>query len=978
MSSNSIHQDYSNPNIIKYRYNISKELPNINRFNFNNRNKNFNIISHSLSQNKNLQYHQKNNVIPKLVETEKINNFHSFYEKENSKKPESSNNTILNDNVIELKDLLGQNSNKPIELNMLSEPMKKFNQRKVSSKSFGIITSYAANTNQGIVRNYNEDRVSIIINMNKPNTYKSALPWPKISYFAIFDGHAGNKCAEYLRENLLKLICSNAYFPENIPEAIRFGFEKADEEFLNNYAMIDGQLKDNSGTCGLILLIINNDVFIGNVGDSRCIGSFNNGKLHRDITRDHKPNTPYEKERIISNGGQIYQTKTHIKVQENLILKNKILLGPYRVFPGRLSVSRTIGDAEGKIPILGGNPNVIICKPDIYKFNIIENDIDYFILGCDGIYDQLTSKDVFKCVSLILDRNKKIMEKIEYNRLNKNEYNSLIGNDIDIHSTCGDIVDLVLKAAMIRQSYDNVTCLIISFKNLLDNNYIIYNDNSLENTKNGMEIYSSIKREPRALKTSNSNNNYERNSSVNKKNINIHGISKIIKKLRSGNSDSSLFKKKEEIEIENEINEYSRKPVMNNFFLKNFNKNRKENYILHPSQSNGNINITDINNHSHSINNIYNYYREEKKNSYINSDNNENKDLQIIYKNINSNSFIYNPNKTLKSSNSHNSISNLDKDELENKKGKLFYNKKRINYNAFRKKNESSPKYNDREVEKMIETENIENVRQNKTFVNSNSRNMHNSRPKRLLNINSFIYNNNNFKINNYTESNTNINKDNCCSVKNLYNNKTEENNIINYKLNNNIIDINNDEKTADENVNNNFLSEKKFRANKAFHNIVKNRSNKMNLFKNFDKRKEDSSLSRNNNPFKQEYNDINKNNKISSLQSFKAFKSFGIKKINPSPKSSFISKENGNKNNDGEYNNHKYFDSNNNNYKREKNGKNEEIKEKFDTFSNINKSHNRIAEPRYTNTRNHKELKVKYSSNQIRCNTEYTYKKKI
>ena len=985
MSSNYIHQDYSNPNIIKYRYNNEKELPNINKLNYNKRNKKFNIISHSLSQNKNIQYQQQNNIIPRIVETEKINNFHSFYEKENSKKSESTNNTIFNDNIIELKDLLGQNSNKPIELSMLSEPMKKFNQRKISSKSFGIITSYAANTNQGIVRNYNEDRVSIIINMNKPNTYKSALPWPKISYFAIFDGHAGNKCAEFLRENLLKLICSNAYFPENIPEAIRYGFEKADEEFLNNYAMIDGQLKDNSGTCGLILLIINDDVYIGNVGDSRCIGSFNNGKLHRDITRDHKPNTPYEKERIISNGGQIYQTKTHIKVQENLILKNKILLGPFRVFPGRLSVSRTIGDAEGKIPILGGNPNVIICKPDIYKFNIIENDIDYFILGCDGIYDQLSSKDVFECVSVILDRNKKIMEKIENNKLNKNEYNSLFENDIDIHSTCGDIVDLVLKAAMIRQSYDNVTCLIISFKNLLNNNYIIYNDNSLENTKNGMEIYSSLKREPRVLTTSNSSNNYD---SANKKNINMHGISKIIQKLRSGNSDSSLFKKKKELEIENEINEYSRKPVINNVFLRNHNKKRKEHYILHPSQSNGKINITEINGHSHSINNIYNN-KEEKKNPYINSNNNENKDIQIIYKNINSNSFIYNPNKTMKSSNSHNSITNLDKEELENKKGRLFYNKKRINYNAFRRKNESSsPKLNIREAEKIIETDNIGNVRQNKTFVNNNinSRNLHNNRPKRILNINSFIYsNNNNFKINNYTESNNNLNKNNCFSLKNLYNNKTEDNDNNNYKFNNNnIIDINNDEKTNND-INNNFLTESKVKTNKVFHNIMKNKSNKVNLLKNFDKIKPDSSLSRNNNPFKQEYNDINKKIKNNSIQSFKAFKSFGIKKINPSPKNSFISKENGNNGNgnnnyEGEYLNNKYIytNNNNNNYKRDKIVKNGEIKEKFDTYSNVNKSNNKITEPRYSNTRNHKELKVKYSSNQIRCNTEYTYKKKI
>ena len=356
----------------------------MNRYNLNNKNIKLNLIPHSFSQNKNNHYNQQNNGIPSLIHPEKIKNIHNFYENENSKKSDTNiNSTLNNNNFIEIKDLLGKNANKPIELKMLNEPITKFNQGKISSKSFGIISSYAANTNQGIVRNYNEDRVSIIINMNRPSNYQSSLPWPKISYFAIFDGHAGNKCAEYLRENLLKLICSNIFFPENIPEAIRLGFEKADEQYLNNYAMINGQLRDNSGTCGLILLIVNNEVYIGNVGDSRCIGSFNNGKIQRDITRDHKPNIPFEKERIIANGGQIYQTKTNIKIQENYILKNKILLGPFRALPGRLSVSRTIGDAEGKIPILGGNPNVIICKPDIYKFNILDNDIDFFVLGCD-------------------------------------------------------------------------------------------------------------------------------------------------------------------------------------------------------------------------------------------------------------------------------------------------------------------------------------------------------------------------------------------------------------------------------------------------------------------------------------------------------------------------------------------------------------------------------------------------------------------
>lgn len=41
---------------------------------------------------------------------------------------------------------------------------------KISSKNVGSVFAYGANTHQGLVRNYNEDRVSIILNMMKPTT----------------------------------------------------------------------------------------------------------------------------------------------------------------------------------------------------------------------------------------------------------------------------------------------------------------------------------------------------------------------------------------------------------------------------------------------------------------------------------------------------------------------------------------------------------------------------------------------------------------------------------------------------------------------------------------------------------------------------------------------------------------------------------------------------------------------------------------
>ena len=45
--------------------------------------------------------------------------------------------------------------------------------------------------------------------------------------------------------------------------------------------------------------------------------------------------------------------------------KSNIIYGPLRIIPGRLNVSRTIGDLNAKKVKFGGAPNVIICDPEI-------------------------------------------------------------------------------------------------------------------------------------------------------------------------------------------------------------------------------------------------------------------------------------------------------------------------------------------------------------------------------------------------------------------------------------------------------------------------------------------------------------------------------------------------------------------------------------------------------------------------------------
>ena len=378
--------------------------------------------------------------------TPRTNSPNSDYNKYLSKKINIQKQT-QNKKYLKINDIIGEVAKKPI-IKIFNNMQKNINLGKISNKQYGLIKAYAASTNKGIIRNYNEDRISIMINMNPPINCKN---FPTISFFAIFDGHGGKQCAEYLRENLLKLICANKNFPSDIMESIKEAFKIADEDFLNNYAIKDGKLIDCSGSCGLFLLIIDNMAYVANVGDSRCLISCNNGKIKNQVTRDHKPNFLYEKQRIILNGGIIYQSQNVLNGDDyNASLKGKILIGPFRVLPGRLSVSRTIGDAEAKCTLFGGMPNVVINEPDIYSFNIDKDDVDYFILCCDGVFDQLNNDDIFECVSLV----------VNYNKFNNNNSN--------IHSVCGDIVNLILNASMERKSFDNVSCIIVTFKNLLN------------------------------------------------------------------------------------------------------------------------------------------------------------------------------------------------------------------------------------------------------------------------------------------------------------------------------------------------------------------------------------------------------------------------------------------------------------------------------------------------------------------------------
>ena len=744
------------------------------------------------------------------------------------------NNQINNgkQEFITINDIIGEKCE--INLDILRLFFNNFEESKTSRKNMGVIKSYGVNTYQGIVRNYNEDRVSIIINMNKPKDFIKGK-WPKTSFFGIYDGHGGEGCSEYLRDNLHKLICNNEKFPEDIPGAIKLGISKAEQDFLNNYALSDNkeEIIDKSGSCAIIILIVDTNIYIANVGDSRCLLSMDNGNKYIEVTQDHKPNSPKEIIRIKKNGGNIYQSQTVITNTENFDLNGKILIGPYRVLPGRLSVSRTIGDAEAKIVKFGGNPNVIICEPEIFFYDLKKENIDFLILGCDGIFDQMSNKEVLDCAWMVI----------------KEKENILIKESKNIHNHSGLIVDLILKSSLARKSFDNVTCLFVALKDLgikeLEQNEKNNEKNIKENgskSDNGVALHNIFPfpspEDPTGggnTQNSNNNNNFEkiytikrRSNIIPKKDINnLNNEETKYKANRNDNRIDLLDKNKiinnkiyntdyklsslklnndieykKNIEIYNKENPYNEKNHDNyrkieakqNIHKENYDENENSSHNKYPSS-----NLMAYSKKNQSFN--------KKINKYLISLNNNNNNG--VNNNINNSNY-----KQIKKTNDNNNYATYATKKIS---GGNIINRKNIEINTNKKNNNNSEMFkpiskfnlNYQQPLKVIEsknsftnsTKNLSLTNKNSIILNNISKNQNqinhaNTKTHRYIisnkdNRNSayISFNNNNFNITNKINTTQNENKYND-KFKKKYANLNEQykyqSQLMNNSINNN------------------------------------------------------------------------------------------------------------------------------------------------------------------------------------------------
>jgi len=125
----------------------------------------------------------------------------------------------------------------------------------------------------------------------------------------------------------------------------------------------DNLVASEMGTTANIMLIKNGIIYIANVGDSLSV-MYKNRKAY-NLNREHQTIIESEKERVLKSGAYIVG---------------------YRI-NGMLNLTRAIGDLKFKSNYnLKRHEQSVISLPEI---TIIDNidDIDFIIMGCDGVWD---------------------------------------------------------------------------------------------------------------------------------------------------------------------------------------------------------------------------------------------------------------------------------------------------------------------------------------------------------------------------------------------------------------------------------------------------------------------------------------------------------------------------------------------------------------------------------------------------------------
>ncbi|KAJ4365111.1 Protein phosphatase 2C 2 [Neocucurbitaria cava] len=193
----------------------------------------------------------------------------------------------------------------------------------------------------------------------------------RLAFFGVYDGHGGDKVAIYTGEKLHQIVTKQEAFKEgDLKKALQDGFLATDRAILS-----DPKYEEEVSGCTASVGIISKDkIYVANAGDSRSVLGVK-GRA-KPLSFDHKPQNEAEKARIQAAGGFVDFGRVN----------------------GNLALSRAIGDFEFKKSAeLPPEQQIVTAFPDV-EIHDINQDDEFLVVACDGIWDCQSSQAVIEFV----------------------------------------------------------------------------------------------------------------------------------------------------------------------------------------------------------------------------------------------------------------------------------------------------------------------------------------------------------------------------------------------------------------------------------------------------------------------------------------------------------------------------------------------------------------------------------------------------